>query len=598
MKRGAGKSGVCFEGGAVRVKLAAVAARMEEDARQWMAKRVAAMPFMWRKHLTAEHGSRGGLGSQAANAWLLDVTAQAAGRLPLSATDWDIREAAIEAARAAFDLAKAEIDSGAGRGGVRAALEVHCASWGIAPAGQDGEPGLLRMLDERWYLRRMRRAFGRRAEGAAINGGVVRRGLWPYASQDAVVRRGDQRKRNAAAMERAFAQAADGERVEMADIVAGSLANPENKRAELMVRIRGCDGYAHLQGWGCEFWTLTAPSRFHAMRVTGACSEKNPNYQGATPSEAQGYLCKVWARIRAALARRGLVVAGLRTAEPHHDGCPHWHLIVYGPAQDLTFARHLARWYALQDSGDEAGALEHRFNFKVAESGTGAAAYAAAYVSKNIDGGGMDKEHDSETGGYISSTVKRVDAWASNWGIRQFQFFGMPGVGIWRTLRRVDCGGVAGGQIEKRDGTVKRVKDSGLADGSALEEARRCADDSDWCGFWIACKRGGLALIKSAVPRLTDYGDAAGAVITGVCEGGQRLLLRVRDWVIFWNGKAAKKAGGVVLDLPRSCVNNCTGDDLAGRLLEAKRRRLFAINDDFAAMAAAIFDMGPLAAAS
>ena len=477
-------------------------------------------------------------------------------------------------------------------------LDDHCRAWGVAPAEQDGEPGILRMLDERWYLRRLRRAFGRRAEGAAINGGVVRRGLWPYASQDAVIRRESQRKRNAAAMDRAYAEAADGERVDMVDIVAGSLANPENKRAELMVRIRGCDGYAHIRGWACEFWTITAPSRFHAMRVTGACSEKNPNYEGATPSEAQRYLCSVWARIRAALARRGLVVAGLRTAEPHHDGCPHWHLIVYGPAQDLCFARHLARWYALKDSGDEPGALEHRFNFKIAEDGTGAAAYAAAYVSKNIDGGGMDGERDSETGGYISSTVKRVDAWASNWGIRQFQFFGMPAVGIWRTLRRVDCGGAAAEQIEKRDGTVKRIKASGLPDGSALEEARRCADDSDWCGFWLACVRGGLSLVKSAAPRLTDYGDAAAAAITGVCAGGQRLMLKVRDWVIFWGGKSAKKTGGVAVDLPRSCVNNCTGDDLAGRAVEEKKRKIFAINEDFAAMAAAIFEFQPAAAVS
>lgn len=589
MRRNASGSGVCFEGRAVREKLAALEVKQAEDLREWFRKKIAVMPYMWRKHLTAEHGSRGGLGSQAANAWLLAVTEQAAGRLPLSASDWDIREAAQEAARVAFELAKIEMDSGAGHAGVREALVLHCRSWGIREAEQEGEPGLLRMLCERWYLRRMRRAFGRRAEGAAIGGGVVRRGLWPYASQDAVIRRQDQRKRNAAAMERAYAQAGDGERVGMVDIVAGSLANPEVKRAELMVRIKGCDGYAHLRGWSCEFWTITAPSRFHAMRVTGACSEKNPNYQGATPSEAQRYICGVWARIRAGLARRGIYICGLRTVEPHHDGCPHWHMIVYGTGEDVCMARHLARWYALQDSGDEPGAVEHRFNFKVAEDGTGAAAYAAAYVSKNIDGGGMDGERDLETGSFVSSTVKRVDAWASNWGIRQFQFFGMPRVGIWRTLRRVDCGGVAAGVVENREGEVRRVKSSGLPEGSALEEARRCADDSDWCGFWLACVRGGLDLIKSSVPRLTDYGDAAAAVVAGVCEGGRRLLLPVRDWVIHWGGQA-KKAGGLAVDLPWSCVNNCTGADLERLERETKERKVFAINDEFQAMAAAMFE--------
>jgi len=333
----------------------------------------------------------------------------------------------------------------------------------------------------------------------------------------------------------------------------------------------------------------------------------------------------VWARIRAALARRGLVVAGLRTAEPHHDGCPHWHLIVYGPPEDLTFARHIAGWHALADSGDEPGADKHRFNFKVAESGTGAAAYAAAYVSKNIDGGGMDGERDMETGGYKSSTVKRVDAWASCWGIRQFQFFGMPGVGIWRTLRRVDCGGgrvdvvekaagdlLAGFGIAGRIGSggeekkveVRRVKTSGLCEGSALEEARRCADGSDWCGFWLACERGGLSLIKSAGERLTEYGDSAAAAVVGVSEGAARLLLKVRNWVIHWNGQA-KKLAGVALDLPRSCVINCTGGDPVERSVEEKderiieearrhredaARKIFAMQRDFEDLAAAIFD--------
>lgn len=560
----------------VDARLRGVAARQEEEARLWMRRRLAVMPMMWKKYLTAEHGRLGGLESQAANLWLLNLTDKAAGRLPLSATDYEIREAAIEAGRVAVALVRAEMDSGAGHAGVRRALVGHCQSWGIAPAWQENEPGLVRMMDERWYLRRLRRAHGRRAEGAAIAGGVVRRGLWPYASQDAVMRRQDQRKRNAAAMDRAIAEAADGERVEMADIVAGSLANPENKRAELMVRIRGCDGYAALNDWGCEFWTVTTPSRFHSQRLApkkGAgqktlLSEENPNYQGATPRDAQAYLCRVWARARAAWKRRGLVVAGLRTAEPHHDGCPHWHLIAYGSARDLRYARRLLRVYAMADSGNEPGAKKYRFNAQKATEGKGAAAYAAAYVSKNIDGGGMDKDRDLETGGYISSTVKRVDAWASHWSIRQFQFFGMPAVGIWRTLRRIEGGGMP-------------------AD-SAIERARACADDSDWCGFWLACERGGLALLKATGQRLTEYGDAAAARITGVCEGGRRLMLKVRDWVIHWGG-IAKKAGGVAFDLPRSCVNNCTRDDPKERAEQEQRRKIFAIEADFAAMGAAIF---------
>lgn len=568
--------GPTFEGGPHEPKwAAALAERMLEKGREWMRKRLALMPSVWSKHLAAEHARRGGLECNAANAWLSGVTAGAAGRLRMGATDGDIRMAAVEAARVAFDLAEHEVRGGADHDGVRRALVVHCESWGIEPAWQEGEPGLLRMLCERWYLRRLRRAHARRAEGAAIAGGVVRRGLWPYASQDAVRRREDQRKRNEAAMQQAYAEASDGERVLMAEVVKGSLANPENKRAELMVRIRGCDGYAFLRGWGCEFWTMTTPSRFHAQRITGACAEANPNFAGVTPQEAQRWLCKVWAKARAAWKRRGLEVAGLRTAEPHHDGTPHWHLIVYGKPEDVRLARWILKRYMLADSGWEYGARQHRFDFKIAETGTGAAAYAAAYVSKNIDGGGMEGERDTETGRKVTDAVKRVDTWASHWSIRQFQFFGVPAVGIWRTLRRIDGGG--------------------LPEGSQLERARQAADDSDWCGFWQACERGGLALIKDAGGRLTEYGDEAAAVVRGVCEGGRRLMLKARDWVIHWGG-AVKKRAGVGFDLPRSCVINCTRDDRDTRKLDIYLRDVRRMASSFADQVAAILDFDAVGA--
>jgi len=555
-------------------RLRAIGEQVLEGSRKWLRGRLAGMPFMWGKHLAAEHARRGGLESQAANLWLLEVTDKAAGRLPLGASDWDIREAAKEVARTAYLMAVEEMHSGAGHDGVRRALEGLCQGWGIEPAAQQGEPGLLRMLDERWLLRRLRRAHNRRAEGAAIAGGVVRRGLWPYASQDAVQRRQDQRKRNAAAMAAAWAEAADGEAVPMEAIVEGSQANPANKRAELMVRIRGCDGYASMAGWACEFWTLTAPSRYHAQRITGACAEPNPNFDGSTPRDAQHWLCKVWARARAAWKRRGLTVAGLRTAEPHHDGCPHWHLIAYGPARDLRFARRLLRVYGLRDSGDEAGAKKYRFKAMRAETGKGAAAYAAAYVSKNIDGGGMEGERDDETGRKVSDSVKRVDAWAAHWSIRQFQFFGMPAVGIWRTLRRIE--------------------NCPLPESSDIYRAWAAADASDWGEFWRRAVAGGLSLIRQGIGRLTEYGDEAAQTVAGVAEGGRRLLLKARDWVIHWGDKRTvarlKNAGGVAFDLPRSCVNNCTRNDPITRAREA-------VEAEFAAQVAAIFD-GPEVAAA
>lgn len=517
----------------------AIEVQEKKRAAAWLAGRLALLPVRWSALVARDHKRRGGLDCAAANAWALATTEAGRGRLSLAASDDDLREAARGAAREGVDIAAV----GAARGGarLRCLLEYHCERWGIAgPAADIGDdPAIRRMLCERWWLRRLRRSHGRRCDGAAICAGVVKRGLWLYASQDGVERRGAQRRRNARAIGRAVVECdASGESLALAEVVEGSNANPEVKRAELMTRIKGCDAVAAENGDVCEFWTLTAPSRFHAQRIIGERAIVNPSFSGATPKDGQKYLSKVWARARAAWKRRGLAVFGLRTAEPHHDATPHWHLICYGPAEELRLARQLLRRYAMQDCGWEDGAKKHRFTWLPLKGGRGGANYAAKYVSKNIDGKGLADDIDREGQKKISASVKRVDAWASIWGIRQFQFFGCPAISGWRVLRRFR-------------GPVGVVE-------SQLEQARRCADDSDFAGYWRAAVAGGLSLIYRAAEGLTQYGDAAASKIVGVAEGARRALLPVKVWAIKWGGEVKKGGFGP----SRSCVNNCTGPDL------------------------------------
>jgi len=516
--------------------------REKVRAVEWLAGRLALLPARWADYVRKEHKRRGGLPSAAANAWALAVTESGKGRLSLAASDDDLRQAAKIAAAEGVDIAAL---GGAREGGrLREMLAFQCARWQVAAPGPEIEegPAIRRMVCSRWWLRRLRRSHGRACERAAIVAGVVRRGLWVYATQDCVERRGAQRRRNARAIDRAVVECAEyGESLALADVVAGSMANPEVKRAELMVRIKGCDAVATENGDSCQFWTLTAPSSFHRMRMLGGVPVTNPNFDEEnpkTPKDGQKHLSTVWARARAKWKRRGLQVFGLRTAEPHHDATPHWHLIAYGPAAQLVEAAEILRAYALQDEPSEAGAFEHRFKAMEARAGTKGAAYAAKYVSKNIDGKGLEGDIDSEGQKKISASVKRVDAWAATWGIRQFQFFGCPAISGWRVLRRMR-------------GPVAVV-------GSVLERARQAADDSDFAGYWRAVESGALSLIYRAADALTVYGDAAAARIVGIAEGARRALLPVKEWVIRWGGPA--KAGG--FGLPWSCVNNCTGSDL------------------------------------
>lgn len=502
-----------------------------ERSRKWVESRLSLLPWHWSRDVVAQFVQRGGEACADACRWLMEATVPGeGGRVALSASDADLRVAAKVAVAEAKSIAQVTI----GGRTVLESLSHTCERWGVVPAKParpsdygppDCWPAVRRMVCERWWLRGLRRATGRRCEAAAIRAGMVRRGRWCYVSQDCLERRQQQRARSTAAIEAAMLTDTDtGEQVPLGEVVAGSIANPEIRRGELMTRIRGFDEWAIEQGWSAEFWTLTAPSRFHAQRTVGAVSEENPKYGGANPREAHQYLCGVWARARASWARRGLVVAGLRTVEPHHDGCPHWHIVVYGPRRDLRFARRLLRVYALRDSPDELGAKARRFVAKLS-LGVSGAAYAAKYVAKNVDGAGMAGCRDSETGREVSSVVERVLAWSATWGIRQFQFFGSPQVTAWRALRRVDspCG----------------------PDDVPLERARVAADQGDWAGFWRAWESGDFALLRDdAVIRLTEYGDRAVARVVGVVESAWSALMEVRSWVVKWGAARGGEGGG------------------------------------------------------
>ena len=103
----------------------------------------------------------------------------------------------------------------------------------------------------------------------------------------------------------------DGDTLPMLDVLKGSVANPEVRRAELMVRMRGFEDYAKAEGHTALFYTLTTPSKFHRYSGAGL----NPKYQHSTPRQAQAYLCQVWARIRSQLKRDGINVYGFRVIE-------------------------------------------------------------------------------------------------------------------------------------------------------------------------------------------------------------------------------------------------------------------------------------------
>jgi hypothetical protein len=302
-----------------------------------------------------------------------------------------------------------------------------------------------------WWRRQVRRAAVRKREAQAQARGLISvRTSQPYVTDETLRARIKRQASNRAILEATEIESPDGEVINLWAAVDASTANKAVRRGELMTRIRGCDEWAQARGLAGIFTTNTLPSRFHAQRFKGG---RNPTWDGSTPRDGQRWLCKTWARVRAALHRERIGVFGFRIAEPHHDGCPHWHMLLWAEPEKLARLQALMRAHWLKDDGDEPGAEKHRVKVERLDPKKGsAAAYVSKYIAKNIDDAGAvgTEGHRDDFGGEQVEIIEggnkaaRVEAWAGEWGIRQFQAIGQPPVTVWRELRRVDSQAVEG----------------------------------------------------------------------------------------------------------------------------------------------------------
>ncbi|HUX89122.1 MAG TPA: replication endonuclease [Gallionellaceae bacterium] len=392
-----------------------------------------------------------------------------------------------------------------------------------------------RMSAEKWWRKQLRKRFNK-IEAAAIRTGFVHKRAGLYASDETVNRRQKQKRKNARLLENLEAiHDQTGEVRTLAELAATNVSNPAIRRAELMTRIRGIEELSNLIGYVGLFLTLTTPSRMHARLFHDGTV--NPKYDNIRPDYAQRYLLnKVWAPVRAKLQRDGIDYFGVRIVEPHHDGTPHWHMLVFVKPEHQEALTNTLREYALRDSPEEPGAQERRFIVKQIDPNKGSAAgYVAKYIAKNIDGFAVGDDYEADTYTDTSETSVRVEAWASLWHIRQFQFFGTPSVTPYRELRR----------LESLPESLHGV----------LGEAFQAADTGDWHTY-MKLHRGGLHIKPLWEERpSTAYPDEITKRVRGVIVNGEfRLTTREGEWLI--REKESAQRGR--LFTPWTCVNNCT----------------------------------------
>ncbi|MFQ2646959.1 replication endonuclease [Aeromonas caviae] len=419
---------------------------------------------------------------------------------------------------------------------------------------------LIRWLDPKWWARRMRKIWDQYNEHCAILLGKVRKGVSAYVSSQGL-QAFIERQRMAAAwlkdMEAYNAQ--DDIIISLEDAVKASIANPENRRHELIVRARGFSDVADELGYVGLFFTWTAPSRFHPWKTVRASqaggpdsTEENPKHDGSSPRDSQHYISELWKRCRSALdrnlAKRGeFLVAdpidyfGFRVVEPHHDGTPHRHLLIWvKPEHQHRLIGILQRYALSHDKGDlerkrhpdskkPYSDITPRFDWKVMDKEKGGAVgYIVKYIAKNIDGYRVGDEGDLEAETAATEGARRVRAWASLWGLRQFQPLKGPPVGIWRELRRLP------GRLQEAKGIVVAPLASPI-----MEECRRYADAVDWKNFTQAmggpcCRRDErpLSIHRTAFAEPNQYGEPQTKLVGVRAADGLIQQTRVGEWVL------------------------------------------------------------------
>lgn len=297
-----------------------------------------------------------------------------------------------------------------------------------------------RMISEKWWLNRLKKIRKIMREHLAIAMGQVSARASAYASWDCIKEHQEQQKKNWDFIQNAMLfDVETEEETELKDMVLKSVSNPAIRRHELMVRTRGCEDIGNSLGLQGLFLTLTTPAAYHNSYKKGGFID---HWNGSNPKQAQDYLNKVWQRIRAKLGREEIRWYGVRVAEPHHDGTPHWHLLIWVKPEDVDAVKEIFIDYATKKDRHElmkSGRFDYSARCDVQEIdpelGT-ATGYIAKYISKNIDGYAMDDEVSDETDKPVKDMAKNVTAWKSRWNIRQFQFFGGAPVTTYRELRR------------------------------------------------------------------------------------------------------------------------------------------------------------------
>ena len=325
-----------------------------------------------------------------------------------------------------------------------------------------------------------RRALRRRAGGArqhlAALLGTIGAGGAAYADAYAV---SCWRERQAAAaffgMNRVLLFE-DGTQVPMWDVMESSR---KARLATLYVQMLAVDDLAQRRAMVPVFITMTLPPRHHPNPKHGLPYDGLDWQDAPSPDETDAALADQWARFRTRLSTDRVPLLGPRVIEPHKDGCPHLHALLYAQSmnQAALMDEHLQAVCPEPIAGERiASKLEYIDRAKGSP-----ATYIMKYLLKCLP---AHEEAAEQADGTITdgdpdhlAHHAECQAWGSERRLRRFDWLGLHGLRtVWQRVRNITEDEVAAApdRMQKANAAMKAG-----AWGDALEAlgaVRACTD--------------------------------------------------------------------------------------------------------------------------
>ncbi|EPB6721858.1 replication endonuclease [Vibrio fluvialis] len=226
-----------------------------------------------------------------------------------------------------------------------------------------------------------------------------------------------------------------------------SFADMSRKKAsELFAKVKGLETIAEEQSFGWAFLTMTAPAHLHANPT----SKDQKNWSRQRLKAAHEFLTNRWAAFGKKLANDNVpmksgAMFGVRVVEPHKDGTPHWHMVVF-------YNKSLEPYLFDNESGMFQRFFRHaapalkvvigKVSGEGREDVASASSYAFKYILKSlaVDFLNTDFQISDENLNVtaIESAVNRLEAWKAAVNVRAYQVFGVSSnAGAWNAVRKV-----------------------------------------------------------------------------------------------------------------------------------------------------------------